>query len=312
VDLHRLTSPWTEVGATWNCAADANSSNFWPDCVGVTAWNMSGGPPQPWDAVVSASSIITTGQAGTVAFAVTGDVAAIAAGTAANNGWLIKKRDEVAPGRVEFGSRESDAPPQLVLLIEPAPVVLPAWCNVTAPLTGGALPAGWVDSVVRGGPGLVNDRLQGDPTDGGARIGATGAAPASLGEVVIEYDALHSPSADHGISLQTLSTFYWFYDQSFQNTEPITLFTRPAVSLWPSPGGSTPFGQTTLPASFGEHHYRLILRDGQAEWTVDNAPSPQAVAAVTGFLVRDITGFYWYAYTNISTTWADNLSVSCH
>lgn len=186
-----------------------------------------------------------------------------------------------------------------------------SFCGQSVDFTNGAIPVGWTNFVYGAGPGLINNRLEGQPLNGGGRVGVATAANPSLNRVTIEYDALHALSADHGVSIQTNSSFYWFYDQSFGNTQPITLFSRPAVALWPSPGNFTPYGQTTVPAVFGPHHYRLVLTDGQAEWTVDQAASPQAVHSVPGFKVGDISGLYWNAYTNLFATWGDNLTITC-
>lgn len=55
IELHRMTHSWTEVGATWNCANDANPSNGSADCSGATAWVM-GSPDSlhPWVAAATA------------------------------------------------------------------------------------------------------------------------------------------------------------------------------------------------------------------------------------------------------------------
>lgn len=150
IDLHRLTSDWTEgtgtllsaghgAGATWSCATDANVANFRTDCSGATAWEM-GRPTQPrlhpWVEPATASATITNTSSGTVGFDVTPDVAAFLAGSADNDGWLLMRRQELAPGLVAFGSRESSVAPTLVLDVQqsggaPAASTTQAYANPT-------------------------------------------------------------------------------------------------------------------------------------------------------------------------------------
>lgn len=116
IDLHRVTSDWTEgtgtllstgggAGATWSCATDTNVANFRPDCSGATAWEM-GRPTQPqlhpWAEPATAGATITNGSSGTVSFDVTPDVAAFLAGSAVNDGWILMRSQELMPGLVAF------------------------------------------------------------------------------------------------------------------------------------------------------------------------------------------------------------------
>jgi len=110
VDAHRLTSGWTETGATWNCSSDANPTNGTADC--AAPW--SGGS---FAATPTASVLHTRDLTGWVSYDVTADVAAFAAGTA-DFGWLLKKTDEKKSGRVDYDSREGTAGegPRLVVV----------------------------------------------------------------------------------------------------------------------------------------------------------------------------------------------------
>jgi len=124
IDLHPMTRAWTETGATWNCAEDANPINRRPDCADTTAWEM--GPPDsahPWVPTPTATLTIHNGDTGVVTFDVTADVAGIVTGGGAQYGWILKKTNERANGRVEFGSRESASGPRLVLTVHAAPAV---------------------------------------------------------------------------------------------------------------------------------------------------------------------------------------------
>ncbi len=112
IDLYRLSQPWTEAGATANCAVDANVTNSSADCA-ATAWSMYGSSP-PFASTPTATLLVTNNTSGTVSFDVLPDVAAFLQGTA-NNGWILKKTDEGANGQIDFASRETTTPPVLVL-----------------------------------------------------------------------------------------------------------------------------------------------------------------------------------------------------
>jgi N-acetylneuraminic acid mutarotase len=118
IDLHPMTRAWTESGATWNCAEDANPINRRRDCADTTAWEM-GNPDSahPWVPTPTATLTIHNGDTGVVTFDVTADVAGIVTGGGAQYGWILKKTNERANGRVEFGSRESASGPRLVLTV---------------------------------------------------------------------------------------------------------------------------------------------------------------------------------------------------
>lgn len=132
VDAQRILVDWTEgngindlvgflqgfrgtgEGVTWDCAKDANIANFISDC--GTQWN--GGTFAP---ATSPSSIHTNAQTGSVSWNVTADVQA-----GANNGWLIKKKNESQNGEVQYYSREGatlagnqNLAPRLVLVYQP-------------------------------------------------------------------------------------------------------------------------------------------------------------------------------------------------
>ncbi len=122
IDIHRMTEPWAELGATWNCGNDIDTSNQRNDCEG-TEWHMH--KPQnpdlhPWAAEPTSTALIQKFQVGTVTFDVTDDVLDFLNSPDTNNGWLIKKTNEGAAGRIEFGSRESEYPPSLAIQATPA------------------------------------------------------------------------------------------------------------------------------------------------------------------------------------------------
>lgn len=121
VDLHRLSVRWSELHATWNCAIDSNPDNASPDCTGSQLWDMGDDESPPWNPTPSASTVISREQLGTVALDVTADVVGWVSGSLEDLGWILKKRDEGQAGLVEFDSRESDEPPQLIMVVQPPP-----------------------------------------------------------------------------------------------------------------------------------------------------------------------------------------------
>jgi pimeloyl-ACP methyl ester carboxylesterase len=95
--LHRITSAWTEGGATWN-TENPTSSVLW-----IT---------EP-----SATTTISNDTTSTVSFNVTANIQAFLSGTE-NDGWILQKADECAPGVIDFGSREFGSPPALSLVLQ--------------------------------------------------------------------------------------------------------------------------------------------------------------------------------------------------
>jgi hypothetical protein len=124
IALHRLTVPWTELGATWNCGVDTVPGNPQAECAPGTAWEMGTAGPNPWEPTPTGTVTITNGRRGVVTFDVTADVAAWLGGTF-NAGWILKRVEEGPSGAVEFGARESASPPVLVLTLGPADTARP-------------------------------------------------------------------------------------------------------------------------------------------------------------------------------------------
>jgi hypothetical protein len=128
VGAYRLTTPWSEAAATWDCPADANLGNDQPDC--TAPWNGGAFAASP-----TATVLITRQLSGTVAFDVTNDVAAFLAGTT-NAGWLLAKMDETLSGRVDFVSREASpgGAAQLVVVVRVPPAdTTPPAIAITSP-----------------------------------------------------------------------------------------------------------------------------------------------------------------------------------
>jgi hypothetical protein len=74
----------------------------------------------PFATTPTAGVVHQNNQAGWVEWDVTANVAAFLAGTAPNNGWIVKKDQENESGRVDYSSRESNFKPELVLTVSPS------------------------------------------------------------------------------------------------------------------------------------------------------------------------------------------------
>ncbi|MFY9826793.1 MAG: DNRLRE domain-containing protein [Thermoanaerobaculia bacterium] len=114
LEAHLLTTGWSEMGVTWNCADDSNPANNKPDC--ATPWNGGVFADEATDSVAQ-----TSAEHVWVPFDVTADVAAFLGGTP-NHGWIVVKADGDQSGKVDYGSREGAEAerPRLVLLVESA------------------------------------------------------------------------------------------------------------------------------------------------------------------------------------------------
>ena len=113
IDVHRVTTNWTELGATHNCPIDTDTSNGSPDC--PVQWNNGDFAP-----TATASFLQTNGVTGAVQFDVTADVQAFISGTN-NFGWIVKKLSESAGGVVEYTSRDGTANQEPKLILDIAP-----------------------------------------------------------------------------------------------------------------------------------------------------------------------------------------------
>lgn len=128
MDVHRLTADWTELGATWQCAADADPSNAQPDC--TPQWEGGAFVREATDSVLH-----TNGRTGWIPFDVTVDVWAFLTGTP-HYGWLVKKADDGYNGSVEYTAHEgtSGQAPRLVLVVEhPGADAVPPTIEITPP-----------------------------------------------------------------------------------------------------------------------------------------------------------------------------------
>jgi len=108
-DIFRVTSSWTESGVTWNNQPFGTTINNPPSAQATSSMTLGTGC-----AVNTATSTYVTG------WNVTSDVSAFVAGTATNNGWMVRDDVEgsVSARSSTFSARNANNPargPQLVV-----------------------------------------------------------------------------------------------------------------------------------------------------------------------------------------------------
>ncbi len=96
IGLYRMAVPW--------------------DGAAATTWSTENASGTVWAADPSATSTVSNNTTNTVSFDVTADIAAFMNGTE-NEGWIMRKTNECAPGAIDFGSRESGMPPKLMIRV---------------------------------------------------------------------------------------------------------------------------------------------------------------------------------------------------
>lgn len=113
VNVHRLSTDWSELGATWNCPIDSNPANGQADC--AAQWAGGSFVAAATDAATQTDTTVNQD----VVWNVTADVAAFLAGTP-NYGWMVRKDLEHQNGTADYASREAAANrPRLVLQLAP-------------------------------------------------------------------------------------------------------------------------------------------------------------------------------------------------
>lgn len=133
LDLNRMIRNWVEGnppgrGATWVCADDTDTTSLFGrnnnNCSGANAWGMQifDLAPFPFDVTPSARAGLVWPGMRTVRFDVTADVKGFLANPASNFGWIVQggASNFLSGSLVDFGSRESGAPPHLLLELAPA------------------------------------------------------------------------------------------------------------------------------------------------------------------------------------------------
>jgi hypothetical protein len=166
---------------------------------------------------------------------------------------------------------------------------------------------------------MVNDRIEGHPTDGGGWIEAPGAPPAGLSEILVEYDGLNVYTywgMHHMVELHTTyGAYFRLEDVTAKHNHGDQLALTAYYRIPEEPSGLF-LDIDTGPFTYGEHHYRLAIRDGYAIWNVTdadgNAVFTDVQSDMPGFLLQDIAKFEFFVNTTTdNNTWADNLTVTC-
>ena len=120
VDVHHaLLVPWIESAATWSCPDGASCDLTW-----------DGGM---YDLSATSSTTIDDAATGELTFDVLADVQSFLR-TGETFGWVLKKRDEAAPGTIELSAREAGSGPQLVLSFANPPPAEPTTDGVAPTL----------------------------------------------------------------------------------------------------------------------------------------------------------------------------------
>lgn len=201
-----------------------------------------------------------------------------------------------------------------------------AWCGQTVRFDNNQLPTGWTPHLVRGGPGVINNRLEARPTDSGATVESpTAAMPAGVSSVVVEFDNTQTLSF-YGqfniIEFKTTLGKYWTFGDV-----PATLRIGDGNREFSTYLNSQPFWNQlastaelrkvqTVALGLGNFKTRLTLRNGMSEWAlVDNATGTVTNVSQTpdvSFVLSDLVGFNASVYTTTGgTATMDNISIQC-
>ncbi len=205
------------------------------------------------------------------------------------------------------------------ITVSAAPLSRP-WCGATLDFSGGQLPPGWNVSLIRSGPGLAADRLEGRPVDSGAEVFSPTGAGTGTSALLVDYDALNDYTfwgMHHRIGLVTATGFTWYlYDQNATfNFGSNVLAYRTAYAMTPG-GQSTILTHRTTSFSYGAYHYSVRVTLDQVAVTVTSTATGQPVwsfaEVVSGLNPAAVTQVRFESYTTTDNlTWADNVSIGC-
>jgi hypothetical protein len=293
--VHRLSQSWTEGNGT------ANSGVSWSRRDGVTAWTSPGGD---FNALATAQRATGTTNGVTLEWNVTADVAAFVAGTAANDGWLVKDANEGSGGEFRFASRENGTiakRPQVVITFGPcgptptatatAAGTLPPTATPTptavVPTTLGASQDSWIDQA---------NVTQNKGTDANLKVQP---AAGKLRRTLVKFDLSSFPPAScvatallklRLTAVQSTSRTFGVYRVTQGWTEGtgttnsgVTWNTRNGVSAWTAPGGDFAATATASTATGTTNNVTL-----QWNVTADVAGFLAGTAPNNGWLVKDV------------------------
>lgn len=216
-----------------------------------------------------------------------------------------------------------DAAGNLVNLVKQARAAY-NWCGYAENFNTPQLPALWVLQLVRGGPGLVNNRLEARPTDSGAIIRWSTDAPVTAGTraVVVQFRNSRTESywgQFNTLEFKTASGQYWgFGDANFYYRAGSREFTAYHTT---QPYGSTVAGTTSFllqkpkAMGYGEFTTRITLTDGAVQWRITDAAgniTAMDMVLAPDFKVADLVAPTLSVYTTTGGgAWVDDLSFQC-
>ena len=197
------------------------------------------------------------------------------------------------------------------------------WCGQTLDFTNNLIPSNWRSQLIRGGPGLRNNRLEASPTDSGIRIYTTDMPMApGVTEVTVEFDNSRTASywgQFNWIEFKTAADRYWFFgDANFEYRGGSREFTsyQSTTSNYSGVAGTTQYLQQQSRAmGFGVFKTRLVMRDGSATWSITNSAGQVTNVSMTlaaEFKVADVVGMMAAVYTTTNgAAWIDNVAIQC-
>ena len=130
VDAFVVTRSWTELGATWNCANDIDTSASGEACSAGSAWKVARddvGRRNPWKHRSQARRVVGTWSNGKLRFDVTRDLWDLlgSEGVRRTAAWALVL-DAGSTASATFHSRQSVTPPKLTVTLTTRPEVDPA------------------------------------------------------------------------------------------------------------------------------------------------------------------------------------------
>jgi hypothetical protein len=196
------------------------------------------------------------------------------------------------------------------------------WCGQNLNFSGGILPSNWTSSLIRSGPGLVNNRLQGDPTDSGVIIESSPiSSNPSVNKIVVDYIANHQTSywgMYSGFEFKTASGSNWsVWITNSQYTSGANIRVRLAKGVLFGGGGTLEFdSDNSYPYTQGTQNVNLEFINGSAKIRItsvsDSSVVASNVALPASFVLSDLIAVRHFTYTNTgASSWSDNLRIQC-
>jgi hypothetical protein len=230
-------------------------------------------------------------------------------GAAAGNSWIVASSEGV-----------SDS-----LLVT---VTACAWCNITANLTSGTLPLGWVAGGIRTASNaalLRNDRLEGQQTDQGSEVGGVGTPTAGTQEIELGwtqnlastccgmYSTISLPLSTSTLNLNVSTGISGGTPARLVQSVRTGTTNLTGIGGFGSLSGTTSqVGDAPVIPSLGDIRVRVVLRDNDLWWTVQSYPSGGVIVrrriALSGVSLAEIRGAFFATYsTTGSVSWLDSI-----